>query len=142
MFPISFSYKQQHQIFVQHASQQITILDQQKLALKGQQTQAPPQASQQQTQPPSSDPPQLSHLSNECDAMATNPNSLNGNANNYIGNNRPDVRPPPLMSQNITMPRTGMNPTYISSQQQRINYPGENNFQVRNQFRWKHFRLS
>lgn len=92
--------------------------------------------SQQSMQTSAADQAQLSLMANECDS---NQNSLNGNANNF---NRNDSRmnsgpPPPLMSQNISMPRTGMNPTYISSQQQqqqqqpRINFAGENNFQVK-----------
>lgn len=128
-FRLYFSYKQQHQIFVQHASQQIAILDTQKQSLKGQ-PQNPSQASQQPTQPPPSDQPQLSLLPNECDSISNNQNNLNGGTNNFIANNRNDNRPPPLMSQNISMPRSGINPNYISSQQQRINYPGENSFQV------------
>lgn len=141
------SYKQQHQIFVQHASQQIAILETQKLALKSQQQQSSSQASQQsqqqqQQQPPpvqqSQDPPPLSLLSNECDALPNSQNNMNGNtnsnSNNFISNNRTDNRinnvPPPLMSQNITMPpRTGMNLNFIPSPQQRINYPSDNNFE-------------
>lgn len=118
---------------MQHASQQIAIFDQQKQALKVPQPQTASQSTPQPTQqpPPSSEPSLI--LPNECDPVATNQNNLNGNSNNFIGNNRNDCRPPPpLMSQNITMPRSGLNPTYISSQQQqRINYPGENSFQVR-----------
>lgn len=136
---VHFSYKQQHQLFIQHASQQITVLDQQKLALKGQ-TQTPQQVQvqvQAQTQAPP-DLPQHSHIPNDCDPMSINLNSVNGNANNFIGNNRNSV-PPPLMSQNIAMPRSGVNPSYISSQsqpqpqphlQQRINFSGDNSFQV------------
>lgn len=94
----------------------------------------PPAATLQPTQPPTQPVvPDQSHLSNECDSMSNNQNSLNGSANNFNRNeNRLNSGPPPLMSQNITMPRTGMNPNYISSQQQqRINFPGENNFQVK-----------
>lgn len=134
----NFSYKQQHQIFIQHAAQQIAILDTQKLALKVPQPQTSSQLSQPPIQSASADQAQLTLLANECDS---NQNSINGNANNF---NRNDNRlnsgpPPPLMSQNISMPRTGMNPNYISSQQQqqqRINFPGENNFQVRNIYKY------
>lgn len=136
-----YSYKQQHQIFIQHASQQIAIFDQQKQALKVPQPQTTPQPTPPPTQPlPSSEQSHI--LPIECgDSVSNNQNNLNGNSSNFIGNNRNDCRPPPpLMSQNITMPRSGLNPSYISSQQQqRINYPGDNSFQVRNN---KMFKLT
>lgn len=133
-FTLVFSYKQQHQIFVQHAAQQIAILDTQKLALKGQPPNSSQPAQPAQSIPQASSSDQLLlplPLPNECDPMSSNQNSMNGNANNFNRNdNRLNSGPPPLMSQNISMPRTGINPNYISSQQQRINFPVENNFQV------------
>lgn len=99
--------------------------------MKIQQSQPHPQPTQPPTQAPLTDQAQLPHLNpNECDTNQNN--SINGNANNFNRNdNRLNTVPPPLMSQNISMPRTGINPNYISSQQQqRINFPAENNFQV------------
>lgn len=122
------SYKQQHQIFVQHASQQIAVLETQKLAL---QAQAPPQTSQPppSAQPvPSQDPVQLGMLPGDCDGLSNN--QLNGSYNR--ADNRMGNVPPPLMSQNIAMPRSGMNLNYISSQPQtqRMNFPSDNSFAV------------
>lgn len=124
---------------MQHASQQIVILESQKLALQNQgtvqptPTQPPVQHSQVQEQ---SLP---SMLTGDCDGLPGSQNNLNGSSNaaNFIANNRADTRmttiPPPLMSQNIPMPRPGMNLNFLSSQQQpqqRMTFPNENNFSV------------
>lgn len=86
-----------------------------------------PQATTQSV--PSQEQTQLGILPGDCDGLAKN--QLNGSYNRADSRMGANV-PPPLMSQNIPMPRPGMNLNYISSQQQpqRMNYPNDNNFAV------------
>lgn len=92
-----FSYKQQHQTFVQHINQQVALLDNQKLALEQQ---------QQQTL---KIPPLMPLVPD--DLMNPNNVQLNGNqaGNNFAPNDR-NKKPPPLMSQNISMPNLSSGP--------------------------------
>lgn len=105
-------------------------MESQKQALKGQQ-----QSQQSSSQSPQQPGIPIQHKdpmhSNECDQ-----NNMNGSANNYIGNNR-NNGPPPLMSQNIQMPRQQFpnqpQLQQLQQQQQRINFTSDHafeNFQV------------
>lgn len=130
-------------MFIQHATQQISMIDSQIQVLK-QQQQPPPQQQMQLQPQPQSQPQQQQQqsmmkqipplMAANCDGIM-NPNSLNGNSmqlpgNNFIPNSRNDTRlsagPPPLMSQNITLP--GVNMNFLPAQQ-RNNFGNDANYE-------------
>lgn len=105
LFP--FSYKQQHQTFVQHINQQVTLLDTQKLALEQQQQQH--NLLNTKKIPPLLPPASEDLLNN----VQLNGNNIqNQQGTNFISNDR-NKKPPPLMSQNIQMPNMSSGPTSI-----------------------------
>lgn len=103
---IHFSYKQQHQAFVQHATQQIALIESQKKALE---QQTGPKVTQNQIPPLMPPGVDLKPLNSQIYPNSNlNNGSTIGPANNLIAN-RSDRSsgPPPLMSQQVSIP--GMN---------------------------------
>lgn len=110
-----FSYKQQHQAFVQHATQQIALIESQKKALE---QQAVPKVTQNQIPPLMPPGVELKPLNNQnYPNNNLNNGSSMGSTNNMIvnRNDRPSG-PPPLMSQQVSIP--GIN---IPAQSQAMN---------------------
>lgn len=98
----NFSYKQQHQAFVQHATQQIALIESQKKTLE---QQAVPKVAQNQIPPLMPPGVDLKPLNNQNYANG----SSMGSTNNMIvnRNDRPSG-PPPLMSQQVSIPGINM----------------------------------
>lgn len=106
-----FSYKQQHQAFVQHATQQIALIESQKKALE---QQAGPKVTQNQIpplMPPGVDLKPLNNPNYPNNSLNNlNNGSSMGPANSLIvgRNDRSLGPPPPLMSQQVSIPGINM----------------------------------
>lgn len=100
------SYKQQHQAFVQHATQQIALIESQKQALEQQASQKVTQNQIPPLMPPGVDLKPINNQNYSNNSM--NNGSSIGPGNSLIANrNDRAPGPPPLMSQQVSMP--GMN---------------------------------
>lgn len=125
-----YSYKQQHQTFIQHASQQITLLETQKQALVEQQQLQQHQhqqvANQNMTkQIPSLLQPVVGENQQES-AQFTAGNLSNGNTMQGNGG-RIDRGPIPLMSQQVNMPNMNLPPPQQQQKQQQSYNNSSNN---------------
>lgn len=103
-----FSYKQQHQAFVQHATQQIALIESQKKALE---QQAGPKVTPNQIPPLMPPGVDLQPLNNQnyVNNNLNNGNSMGNPTNNMIVNrNDRSSGPPPLMSQQVSIPGINM----------------------------------
>ena len=126
----NYSYKQQHQTFIQHATQQINLLETQKQALE-QQAMAKIVAPKQipPLLPPGVDPqPPPSSMLNK---NYSNQNLNNGKNNNIIRSTAGG--PVPLMSQPVSMPNLNLPPPPQQQQkQQAFNNSNSNNIDISN----------
>lgn len=129
-FPCLYSYKQQHQTFIQHASQQITLLETQKQALVEQQQLQQHQHQQVGNKNMTNPIPSLLQPvvgdNQQDNANFTTGNLSNGNTMQGNSGGRIDRGPIPLMSQQVNMPNMNLPPPQQQQKQQQ-SYNNSNN---------------
>lgn len=104
----TFSYKQQHQAFVQHATQQIALIEPQKKALE---QQAVPKVTQNQIpplMPPGVDLKPLNNQNYPNNNNMNNGSSMGPTNSLIVSRNDRSSGPPPLMSQQVSIPGINM----------------------------------